>query len=157
MRGRYGKSGVLEIYYANVRAVLEYGSVVWSRAASSHLQRRERIQHNFLCLLAGTRRDRFDMSDYDSLCLSYKINKLEKRRSAPDFAFLHGVLSGRTESPLLLSQFLRIPVRVTHNPEFLFVPACRTVATRSALFFRLPRAFNTILVSARRTNTIEMA
>ena len=148
VRGRYGKSGVITAYYANVRAVLEYGSVVWSGAACSHLQRLERIQHKFLCFLAGTRRDRFDMSDYDSLCLSYKVCKLEKRRSALDLSFLHGVLSGRTESPLLLSQLsLRIPVRATRNPEFLFVPACRTVATRSALFSRLPRAFNTFLVS----------
>ena len=52
-----------------VRAVLGYESVVWSGAASSHLQRLERIQYKFLCFLAGTRRDRFDMSDYDSLCL----------------------------------------------------------------------------------------
>ena len=38
-----------------------------------------------------------------------------------------------------------IPARTTRNPEFLFVPAGRIRATLSALFARLPRAFNTFV------------
>ena len=123
VRGGYSKGGVIAAYYANVRSILEYGSVVWAGAASSHLDRLERIQHKFLCFLAGTRRDRFDMCDYEGLCASYKIDTLVKRRTALDLSFLHGVLSGRIESSLLLSQFsLRVPARATRNPELLFVP-----------------------------------
>ena len=148
VRGRYCKGGVIAAYYANVRSILEYGSVVWAGAACSHLQRLERIQHKFLCFLAGTRRDRFDMSDYDGLCVSYGIDKLARRRTALDLSFLHSVLSGRTESSLLLSQFsLRIPVRATRNSDFLFVPVCRIEASRTVLFSRLPRVFNVFLQS----------
>ena len=87
MRGGYSKGGVIAAYYANVRSILEYGSVVWAGAASSHLDRLERIQHKFLCFLAGTRRDRFDMCDYEGLCASYKIDTLVKRRTALDLSF----------------------------------------------------------------------
>ena len=148
MRGRYCKSGVLAAYYANVRSVLEYSSVIWAGAAGTHLERLERIQHKFLSFLAGTRRDRFDMTDYDGLCASYKVNKLAKRRTALDLSFLHGVLSGRIDSSILLAQFsLRAPARPTRNPEFLFVPNSRIVASMSSVFSRLPRGFNTFLKS----------
>ena len=109
----------------SVRSILEYGSVIWAGAACSHLVRLERIQHKFLAFLAGTRRDRFDMTDYDGLCLSYRTEKLGKRRTALDLSFLHGVLRGKIESSLLLSQFsLHVAARRTRNSEFLFVPSC---------------------------------
>ena len=146
VRGSYSKKGVIAAYCANVRSILEYGSVVWAGAANSNLERLERIQHKFLAFLAGTRRDRFDMSDYDHLCSSYRMEKLAKRRAALDLSFLHGVMSGRIESSLLLRQFgLRVSVRATRNPEFLHVPSSRVGACMSALFSRLPRAFNTFL------------
>ena len=87
VRGGYSKGGVIAAYYANVRSILEYGSVVWAGTASSHLDRLERIQHNFLWFLAGTRRDRFDMCDYEGLCASYKIDTLVKRRTALNLSF----------------------------------------------------------------------
>ena len=146
VRGSYCKSGVIAAYYANVRSILEYGSVVWAGAASTNLERLERIQHKFLAFLAGTRRDRYDMSDYDRLCTSYGVDKLAKRRVALDLSFLHGVMSGKIESSLLLSHFsLRVAVRATRNPEFLHVPYFRIGACTSALFSRLPRAFNAFL------------
>ena len=148
VRGGYCKRGVIAAYYANVHSILEYGSVVWAGAASSHLERLERVQHKFLSFLAGTRRDRFDMTDYEGLCLSYKVDALEKRRTASDLSFLHGVISGKIESSLLLGQFsLRVPARETRSPEFLFVPPSRVTASMSALFSRLPRALNTFVQS----------
>lgn len=148
VRGRYSLGGVIAAYNANVRSILEYGSVVWAGAACSHLERIERIQHKFLSFLAGTRRDRFDMCDYEGLCVLYNVNPLVKRRTALDLSFLHDVMSGRVASPLLLSQFsLRVPVRPTRNPEFLYIPPGRIRSTMSALFSRLPRAFNTFLQS----------
>ena len=146
VRGGYCKGGVIAAYYTNVRSILEYGSVIWAGAAHSHLNRLERIQHKFLSFLAGTRRDRYDMTDYEGLCMSYKVDTLVRRRTALDLSFLHGVVSGKIESPLLLGQFsLRVPNRTTRCPDFLFVPSCRVLASMSALFSRLPRAFNSFL------------
>ena len=38
---------LLTTYFANVRSVLEYGSVVWTGAAPTHIQRIERVQGKF--------------------------------------------------------------------------------------------------------------
>ena len=57
MRGNYDKTGLIAAYYANVRFILEYGSMVWTGAAKSHLDRLERVQHKCLMYLAGTRQD----------------------------------------------------------------------------------------------------
>ena len=38
---------LLTTYYANVRSILEYGSVVWAGVAKSHAERVERVQHKF--------------------------------------------------------------------------------------------------------------
>ena len=39
---------MLSVFNAHVRSIIEYGSVVWSGAAVTHLKRLERIQHTFL-------------------------------------------------------------------------------------------------------------
>ena len=33
---------------SHVRSILEYGSIIWSDAAKSHIVRLERVQHKFL-------------------------------------------------------------------------------------------------------------
>ena len=101
-----------------------------------------------MSFLAGTRRDRFDMTDYEGLCMSYKVDALVKHRTALDLSFLHGVIFWKIDSSLLLGQFsLRVPARETRSPEFLFAPPSRVTASMSALFSRLPRVLNTFLQS----------
>ena len=48
---KYNRSAILAVYFANVRAVLEYCSVVWAGAANSHTVRVDRVQHKFLIWL----------------------------------------------------------------------------------------------------------
>ena len=110
------------------------------------MQRLERIQHKFLSFLAGTRRDRFNMVDYDSLCISYKMEKLVKRRGGLDLSFMYCILTNRVASTLLLSSFsMRTPIRFARNFDLLYVPSYRVNASISAIFSRLPRSFNTFL------------
>ena len=49
---KFDRKALLSAYYANVRSVLEYGTIVWSGAAKTHLKRLERVQHKFLIWLA---------------------------------------------------------------------------------------------------------
>ena len=42
---------VMSTYFANVRSVLEFCSVVWGGAADVHMRRIERVQHKFLMWL----------------------------------------------------------------------------------------------------------
>ena len=47
-RAKFNRSAVLAAYFANVRSILEYSSVVWAGAAKSHTVRVDRVQHKFL-------------------------------------------------------------------------------------------------------------
>ena len=38
VRGGYSKAGVVAAYYANVRFIFEYGSVIWAGAVTSNLR-----------------------------------------------------------------------------------------------------------------------
>ena len=48
--GTFRTSAVLTAYFANVRSILEYGSVIWAGAAETHTARIDRVQHKFLML-----------------------------------------------------------------------------------------------------------
>ena len=50
---RYQTRAVVAAYCANVRSILEYGSVIWGGAARTHTDRIERVQHKFLMWLAA--------------------------------------------------------------------------------------------------------
>ena len=49
--GKFRTSAVLTAYFANVRSILEYGSVIWAGAAETHTARIDRVQHKFLMWL----------------------------------------------------------------------------------------------------------
>ena len=143
------KTGLLAAYYANVRSILEYDSVVWAGTAKSHLDRLERIQHKFLMFLAGTRRDHLNVLNYNELCVRYNVQKLSKRRSALDLSFLHGLFNGRIDSTSLVERFsLRVPARQTHSNELFALTNPRVSVCNASLFFRLPRVMNSILTRA---------
>ena len=148
IRGNYDKTGLLAAYYANVRSILEYGSVVWARAAKSHLDRLERIQHKFMMFLAGTRRDDLNVLNYNELCAHYNVQKLSKRRAALDLSFLHGLFNGRIDSKSLVERFsLRVPARQTRSNELFALTNPRVSVCNASLFFRLPRVMNSLLTS----------
>ena len=48
---KFDTKSLLTAYYANVRSILEYRTVVWAGAAKSHTVRVDRVQHNFLIWL----------------------------------------------------------------------------------------------------------
>ena len=50
-RSKFSRSAVLAAYFANVRSILEYCSVVWAEAANTHTVRVDRVQHKFLIWL----------------------------------------------------------------------------------------------------------
>ena len=146
VRGSYCRGGVIAAYCANVRSILEYGSIIWAGAACSHLEMLERIQHKFLAFLAGTI-GVIVLTWLIMMACVYRIGwtptSLGSAARPQICLFLHGVLRGKIESSLLLSQFsLHVAARRTGNSEFLFVPSCRIMASMSALFARLLRSFN---------------
>ena len=75
---------IVAAYFANVRSVLEYCSVVWNGAAGSHIDRIERIQHTFLIrLTVHSTRNSYSLS-CNSLLSAHSFTYLAARRSQHD-------------------------------------------------------------------------
>ena len=102
---------VLCAYYAHVRSVLEYGSVIWGGAAVTHLARLERLQHRFLMWLGAKTHGRCSM-DYAELLRHFRCPSIKARFVQADVRFVRSVFSGRLDCNHLVSKFaLLVPGR----------------------------------------------
>ena len=52
-RSRFEVTALLSAYFASVRSILDYASVVWAGAADSYTVRVDRVQHKFLMWLSA--------------------------------------------------------------------------------------------------------
>ena len=154
--GLLNEKAIMAAYIANVRSILEYGSQIWAGAASTHLDRIERVQHKFLLWLAhrtATGRQARDLS-YDALLDLFKLQTLASRRQQHDIVFLHNIIQGRCDSMYLLSRFsIRVPSRSTRYRAAFFEPVARVNTIKNGMFCRLPRLTNDFLV---RCPTVDM-
>ena len=144
-RQKLDRRALIATYYANVRSILEYGSVVWSGAAKVHLKRLERVQHKFLMWLAaragGT--DRSICLEYCHLLHFFHVSSLGARRTQFDLLFLKSIYSGRIDSSFLLASFaLHVPSRPTRNVQLFNVPFARVSTVKTGTFTRLAAQAN---------------
>ena len=141
-------ASVRTMYYAHVRSVLEYGSVVWAGAANSHLDRIERVQHKFLLWLDYHSGVTSSSLDYSDLLIKFRMISLRSRRCQHDLLFLRNLYGGRIDSQYLLSQFsLAAPQRIGRHTVLFDVPFARVESVLNGLFVRLPKALNACLAS----------
>ena len=133
----------------HVRSIMEYGSVVWSGAAVTHLKRLERIQHSFLIWLAcSSDQNSFNLS-YDHLLQHFKVASIKSRFIQHDLMFIH-VFHGRLDCPLLLSQFhLSAPVRRNRSPTLWHIPFARVATVKNGPFCRIVAKCNDLLSSSK--------
>ena len=148
-KSKFNRGAVLAAYYANVRSILEYCSVVWAGAAKSHAVRVDRVQHKFLIwLLANTSSGSSQSLSYSSLLLHFNIPSLAQRRIQHDILFLRNILRGRINSSFLLNSFpLHVPPRSTRTLTLFTVPRARVVTVQSGMFGRIPKVMNAFLAS----------
>lgn len=141
--GYFNLSSVKVSYYAHVRSVLEYGSVIWAGAAKTHLDRIERIQHKFLLWLDYQSRTTSRSLNYLDLLQNVMMTSLNSRRCQHDLLFLRNIFRGRIDSPVLLSMFsLSAPLRLGRHTQLINVPFGRVSSVMNGLFIRLPRMMN---------------
>lgn len=143
-------SSVLTAYFAHVRSNLEYCSVVWNGAASTHTDRISRIEHKFLMWLNANCRNRSASLAYGDLLKHFSLTSVYARRVQHDIIFIRNVFNGKILSSFLLQSFsLNVPCRVTRQqPSVLFnVPFARVNTVKEGLFCRLPRQLNRFLDS----------
>ena len=141
---------MLSAYYAHVRSIMEYGSVVWSGAAVTHLKRLERIQHSFLIWLAcSSDRKSFNLS-YDHLLNHFKVCSIKYRFLQHDLMFIYNVFHNRIDSSQLLSHFyLSAPARRSRSPSLWHVPFARVATVKSGTFCRVTNKCNEFLNSCK--------
>ena len=145
-RARVSFKPLLYVFYAHVRSIIEYGSVVWSGAAVTHLKRLERIQHTFLIWLACSSDTRSQNLSYDHLLQHFNVPSIKSRLMQHDLMFLYGVFHGRIDCPQLLHQFqLSTPVRRNRSPALWHVPFARVATIKNGTFCRIPSRCNEVL------------
>ena len=93
---RFNRSAVMAAYFANVRSILEYGSVIWTGAAKTHTVRVDRVQHKFLMWLQShTASGHCPSLSYPDLLNHFKIPTLSSRRIQHDLMFIRNIFRCR--------------------------------------------------------------
>ena len=145
-RAKFQKSGVVAAYCGNVRAILEYCSVIWAGTAKTHAERIERVQHKFLMWLSAHTRCPSPSLSYSDLLACHSFTSLQSRRTQHDLMFLSSLFKHRLDSSYLRSCFgLFVPPRPTRDRVLFNVPFARVETTKNGLFCRLPRHMNDFL------------
>ena len=146
-RVAFDHTAALAAYKAHVRSVLEYGSVIWSGAAVTHLRRLERLQHRFLMWLGAATQPGYPPLDYASLLDMFKCPSIRARLVRSDLMFARSVFGGRLDSADILGMFpLAVPGRRTRNPELFHVPrGCgRVESVKRGFLVRVPQLLNSL-------------
>ena len=141
---------LLSAFNAHVRSIIEYGSVVWSGAAVTHLKRLERIQHSFLIWLACSSTENSSNLSYDHLLQHFKVSSIKSRFMQRDLIFIYIVFHDRFDSPQLLSNFhLSAPARRNRSPPLWNVPFARVLTVKNGPFCRIANRCNELLNSVK--------
>ena len=147
-RIRFDHHAALVAYKAHVRSVMEYGSVIWSGAAVTHLRRFERLQHRFLMWLGSRTQASCPSLDYVSLLELFNCASVRSRLTQSDLTFARSVLSGRLDCADIVGMFpLSVPGRRTRRPELFHVPrgSGRVDSVRRGFLVRIPQLLNSLM------------
>ena len=117
---RFEPAPLVTAFNAHFRSILEFGSVIWSGAAKSHITRLDRVQHKFLIWLAVNSNRPSDSLDYSHLLSHFRVPRISSRLAQHDLVFLHGVLNDRFDSSDIKGMIgLAVPARVTRTRPIL--------------------------------------
>lgn len=115
------------LYFAYVRSVLEYCSVVWSPYYKCHNRSLETIQHKFLKIVAFKTRYIIPNHDYSEIESKHNIPTLETRRQLHDLEFLYKLINCQLFCPDLLNQIsLKVPIRPTRQKTLFRLKTFKT-------------------------------
>lgn len=116
------------LYIAYVRSILEYCSIVWSPHTTTHEDRIESVQKQFL--LYALRRlgwSSFALPSDKSRCMLINIETLEERREFAMVSFVNNVISNRIDAIELLSKLnFYLPSRNLRHRELFSINFHRT-------------------------------
>lgn len=104
------------LYFTFVRPILEYASQVWSPYHDTHSYRIEGVQRRFIrfALRGLPWPDRYNLPPYEHRLNLLNMQSLEKRRKVADILFVHQLLAGNIDCPVLLET-----ISLSTNPRTL--------------------------------------
>jgi hypothetical protein len=117
------------LYTSLVRPKLEHASCVWDPVYNIHREKIEGVQKKFIkyALRHLPWRDRNNLPPYEELCRLISLDTLNERRTIACIMFIFDILTGKIDSPSLLSlvrlNVSRYPIR---GSELLRVDFHRT-------------------------------
>lgn len=115
------------LYTSLVRSILEYCCIIWSPLYTSHINRIERVQRNFIKYLCFKVNAQYSNDNYINILKYFGYALLCDRRKYYDICFSFKVLNNLIRSPEILSMFdLHVPNRFTRGPPLLSVQYHRT-------------------------------
>uniref|UniRef100_A0A8D9ESG1 Reverse transcriptase domain-containing protein n=1 Tax=Cacopsylla melanoneura TaxID=428564 RepID=A0A8D9ESG1_9HEMI len=131
------------LYYAYVKSVLEYCSVVWSPYYSVHIKSLESIQHKFLRSIAFRTNSPIRNHDYSEIETKYEVMTLGARRQLNDLVFLHKLINHNIFCPDLLYQInIHVPTRNTRSQTIFKLDRCKTNAQQHSSLQRCQNLWN---------------
>lgn len=92
------------VFNCLVRTVLEYCSTAWTPKYDIHKKRIESVNKRFLWHLAFQHFMAKKLPSYKQRLAHFKLQNLESRRDVTDLKFLHKLVNGQLDCPLLVSK-----------------------------------------------------
>jgi len=117
----------LALYFAFVRSKLEYASLIWNPFTTTHRNRIERLQKQFLKFALLPLRFLDPTPSYHQQCRLVHLPSLEHRRSILAICFISDLVDGSIDCPELLSKVgFHAPSRQLRNFDPFFLELRRT-------------------------------
>lgn len=131
------------LFFAYVRSVLEYASVVWSPHYKYQIKSLEAVQHKFLRLIAFKTKFLILNHDYKEIEKEFNILNLETRRQFYDLIFLHKLIHSKIYEPDLLENLqIKVRTRQTRDKSTFKLPTCRTNVAENSTLIRCQKLWN---------------
>jgi len=127
----------LALYFAFVRSKLEYASLIWNPFTTTHGNRIERLQKQFLKFALLPLRFLDPTPSYHQQCRLVHLPSLEHRRTILAICFISDLLDGSIDCPELLSKVgFHAPPRQLRNFDPFFLELRRTNYSKNEPLYR---------------------
>jgi len=131
------------LYYALVRSLLEFGSVVCQPYLVKDQLLLERVQNKFLNFIALKMKIYHENHDYSNIRKVLNIPTLTSHRAKADLDFLNSTLSGSLDVPDILAAIpFRVPSHSSRNQSQFNVPTHKISYDHNSYGHRMLRAAN---------------
>lgn len=136
-------SCIKAVYFAYVRSILEFASIIWNPHYTVYKNDIERIQMKFIKYINYKKKVNFP--SYAEACAFHGIETLENRRKMLDMAFLHDIVNSTLDcSPLTSLISMVVPRRPPRHELYgvFYVPGSKTNYGSNEYISRVTKYYN---------------